>query len=80
MIIYLVEIEGLAVLFRNVVERKQTKAKAAKTLVPKLKMSLARNTAAFKDPDERNSLIAFSNFVKGLSLLLLLPIILFGLL
>ena len=51
---------GLVSLLRKVVERKQTKASAANTLVPKLKMSFALNTAAFSDPDDRKSLIESS--------------------
>lgn len=66
---------GLTVRWRKVVERKHTKAKAARTLVPKLKMSLALNTAAFNDPDDRNSLMAFSKLVRGLLLLLDFPIL-----
>ena len=51
---------GLVSLLRKVVERKQTNANAANTLVPKLKMSFALNTAAFRDPDDRKSLIESS--------------------
>ena len=54
---------------RNVVDRKAVNAKAANTFVPKLKMSLARKTAAFRDPEERKSLMAFSKFVMGFPLL-----------
>ena len=60
---------------RNVVERKAVKARAANTFVPKLKMSLARKTAALRDPEERKSLMAFSKFVMGFPLLLLFVII-----
>ena len=72
---YLVEIFGTAWLFRNVVDRKHTNAREARTLVPKLKMSLARNTADLRDPEFKKSLIAFSMEVKGFPLLLLLPIV-----
>ena len=65
---------GTAVLLRKVVERKQINANPANTFVPKLKMSLPLNTAAFKDPDDKKSLIAFSRFVRGLPLLSFLPI------
>ena len=63
---------GTVVLCRNVVDRKQVKARAANTFVPKLNMSLARKTAAFRDPEERKSLIAFSKFVMGFPLLLVI--------
>ena len=56
-------------------DRKQVKARAANTLVPKLKMSLARKTAAFRDPEERKSLMAFSKLVMGFPLPLLLVIL-----
>ena len=72
---YLVEIFGTAWLFRNVVDRKHTNAREARTLVPKLKMSLARNTADLRDPEFKKSLIAFSMEVRGFPLLLLLPIV-----
>ena len=58
--VHLVVMTGLVSLLRKVVERKQTKASAANTLVPKLKMSFALNTAAFSDPDARKSLIESS--------------------
>ena len=73
---YLVVMLGRAVLFRKVVDRKQMKASPANTLVPKLKMSFPRNTAAFKDPEDKKSLIAFSSFVRGFSLLSFLPMFL----
>ena len=58
--VHLVVMTGLVPVLRKVVERKQTKASAASTLVPKLKMSLARKTAAFRDPEDRKSLIESS--------------------
>ena len=66
---------GAVVGCRNVVDRKAVKARAANTFVPKLKMSLARKTAAFRDPEERKSLMAFSKFVMGFPLPLLFVII-----
>ena len=65
---------GIVVLCRNVVDRKAVNARAANTFVPKLKMSLARKTAAFRDPEERKSLMAFSKFEKGFPLPLLFVI------
>ena len=59
-------------MWRNVVDRKQVKARAANTFVPKLNMSFARKTAALRDPEERKSLIAFSISVMGLPLLLVI--------
>ena len=66
---------GLTVRLRKVVERKHTKARAANTLVPKLKMSFALKTAALSDPEARKSLMAFSRLVRGLPLLLDFPIL-----
>ena len=57
---HLVVMTGLVSLLRKVVERKQTNASAANTLVPKLKMSFALNTAALSDPEDRKSLIESS--------------------